>query len=234
MQYAATKTAEAVSATLKDYLWLVRIREKYRQLHREHDQLLLRHQRLQQDMRELPRLQRLLGLKEGAHPEAVAARVIAKEVTPFFRAIRLSLDLTDRDRVRAGMPVLAPAGLVGQIRRSSGEYSDVLLIADRSSAVDVVVERTGARGVLKGTGASNAYTCRIAYLSADDAVSPGDQVVTSGLDKRFPAGIAVGQVTEVGHREVGLHQQVEVRPAVDFGKLQEVLIVPGLNAQALR
>jgi rod shape-determining protein MreC len=123
------------------------------------------------------------------------------------------------------MPVLTADGLVGQIRRSFSRYADVLLTADKTSAIDVVVQRNGARGMLKGTGAEDTYVCRLEQLSRDDDVKPGDVVVTSGLGQRFPASILVGTVKEVVKREYGLYQEATVTPAVHFSRLEEVLVL---------
>jgi len=139
--------------------------------------------------------------------------------------MRIRLDRGERDRVRSGMPVLAAGGLVGQVRRSWGRYSDVLLTVDRTSAIDVVLQRNGARGMLRGTGDSDQYLCRIQYLLRADEVRVGDLVHTSGLGHRFPPNILVGRVSRVVRRDFGLYQEAEVTPAVNFSTLEEVLIM---------
>ena len=80
-------------------------------------------------------------------------------------------------------------------------------------------------GILRGTGDTKQHVARVQYLSQDDAVNVGDAIVTSGLGKRFPSGIMIGRVTRVNRREFGLHQEVEIRPTVDFSRLDHVLIV---------
>jgi rod shape-determining protein MreC len=144
------------------------------------------------------------------------------------------LDRGERDRVKPGMPVLTADGLVGQVERTAGRYSDVLLVADKTSAIDVVVQRTGARGMLKGTGSEEHYACRLEYLSREDDVQEGDVVVTSGLGQRFPASILVGRIHKVTKKESGLYQEATVIPAVNFSRLEEVLIMTaGSRAQEL-
>ena len=123
------------------------------------------------------------------------------------------------------MPVVSTQGLVGQIRRTVGRHADVLLTADRESAIDVVVQRTGARGMLQGTGESNRYLCRVQWLRRDDEVEVGDEVYTSGFGRRFPGAILVGRVSRVERDRVDLYQEVEVTPSVAFGSLDEVLIL---------
>jgi rod shape-determining protein MreC len=92
-----------------------------------------------------------------------------------------------------------------------------------------MVERTGARGIVRGTGERNRYGAQIEYLQRTDDVRVGDTVVTSGLGCRFPAGLFLGRVTGVTRREFGLYQEVEITPAVDFRRLHEVLVLATLS-----
>jgi rod shape-determining protein MreC len=148
--------------------------------------------------------------------------------------VRVRIDRGERDLLRAGMPVVSSEGLVGQIRRTFGRYSDVLLTVDRTSAIDVVIDRTGARGMLRGTGESDRYMCRIQYLARTDEVEVGDEIYTSGLGQRFPSNILIGSVTKVTRQDFGLYQEVEVQPAVNFSALEEVLVLTaGSREQAV-
>lgn len=169
-------------------------------------------------------LERLLGLKKslGGAP-TVSARVVGARVSSAFRVVRIRLDRGELE-VKPGMPVVAAGGVVGRIERVFGPYSDVLLASDPKSAIDVVVARTGSRGIVKGLPGSTRYRSRIDYLLRKDQVAIGDQVVTSGLGG-FPRDLPVGRVVEVTRRDFGLYQDAEVEPAVDLGKLDDVLVV---------
>jgi hypothetical protein len=50
-------------------------------------------------------------------------------------------------------------------------------------------------------------------------------VLSSGLAGVFPKGMLLGVVTGVSRKEGGLFQKIDVAPAVDFGKLEEVYAV---------
>jgi rod shape-determining protein MreC len=115
--------------------------------------------------------------------------------------------------------------LVGQIRRVSGRFADVLLTIDPESRVDVVVGDEGARGRLEGIGERSRYRGRIQFDRTDDEVAVGDEVYTSGLGKKFPASILIGYLSKIDDQEFGLHQEGEVTPSVDFTRLDEVLIL---------
>ncbi len=225
VQYVAAETAFATSGVLEEYFYLVDVGRDNSRLRTENERLQEEVRLLRSEARENERLRDLLQLRERLGGETISARVIAKDISPFFRVIRVRVDRGARDRVRHGMPVVSSLGLVGQIRRTAGRHSDVLLTVDQESAIDVVVQRTGARGMLRGTGETNRYLCRVQYLGRDDEVEVGDEVYTSGLGRRFPASILVGRVTRVERQEFGLYQQVEVTPSVDFSALEEVLIL---------
>lgn len=229
IQYVGIQAARGVSGLLEDYVYLVDVKREYERLRTENGWQRQELRKLRLEAAENLRLRRLLELRQRLHQHSRTAQVIGKEVSPFFRVIRVRIDRGERDGVRAGMPVLSADGLVGQIRRSSvwGRYADVLLTVDRSSAVDVVIKRSGARGILRGTGESDRYLCRIQYLQHTDEVRIGDEVYTSGLGRRFPAAILVGRVTRVHRKDFGVYQEAEVTPVVNLSTLEEVLILSG-------
>lgn len=233
-QIAASRAARLVSDLFDDYVYLVEVREDNDLLRARLARLEEERQRLSADGIENRRLRSLLQLRERLGTPAIAAQVIGKDVSPFFRVTRVQIDRGDRDHVRAGMPVVAAGGLVGQVRRTSGYACDLLLIVDRTSAVDVIVQRTGSRGMLRGTGESDRYMSRIQYLGREDALRVGDLVHTSGFGQRFPASILVGRVSRIVKQQFGLWQEVEVTPAVNFSSLEEVLILTeGSREQSL-
>jgi rod shape-determining protein MreC len=172
-------------------------------------------------------LEKLVGLKPVVQTDTVAARVIGVETSSFFRIVRIKLDRGTSDgdiAIKPGMAVLASAGVVGRVQRVFGPYSDVLLAADPKSSIDVIVARTGGRGVLKGIAGDNRYRTRIEYLERKDEVAEGDMVVTSGLGGIFPRDLPVGKIVRVSKKDFGLYQEAIVEPVVDFGRLREVLV----------
>ena len=208
-----------------DYIYLVRVKRENDRLTAENARLRSEAARHQSEFGENHRLRRLLQLRVETPGEVYAAEVIARDTSPFFRVTRLAITSQDRTRLRSGQPVITPDGLVGQVSRVFGGYADVLLSVDSRSAVDVMVERSGARGIVRGTGERDRYAAKVEYLQRTDDVRVGDAVVTSGLGCRFPSGLLVGRVAAVTRREFGLYQEVELAPAVNFSRLSEVLVL---------
>jgi rod shape-determining protein MreC len=120
------------------------------------------------------------------------------------------------------MPVVNAFGVVGRVVSVSPNYAKVLLIIDQNSAVDCLVQRSRDRGMLKGL---MSEICKLDYVAKSCDVAVGDIVVTSGLGGVFPKGLPVGQVLTVKEMLGELFKDIEIRPAVDFSKLEEVLVI---------
>jgi rod shape-determining protein MreC len=158
--------------------------------------------------------------RETGHQMTVAS-VIGHDSTNLFRTILLNKG--DRDGMKRNMAVVTPEGVVGKIIDVFPRSARVLLLIDRSSGIDVLVQRTRDQGVVQGIGARR---CEVKYLSRQAAVTVGDIIVTSGMAGVFPKGMRVGEVTDVkrgGH----LLQKVEVTPAVSLDRLEEVVVLAG-------
>jgi rod shape-determining protein MreC len=156
IQMVAASSAHWFSGIWQDYVYLVDVKAENDRLRAENARLTEEGRRLRAESVENRRLRSLLQLRERIGGEHIGAQVIGRDVSRFFRVTRVRVDRGERDHVRPGMPVIAAEGLVGQVRRSWGRYSDVLLTVDRTSAIDVVIQRTGARGMLRGTGIPRA------------------------------------------------------------------------------
>ncbi|CAH2030688.1 rod shape-determining protein MreC [Trichlorobacter ammonificans] len=191
-------------------------------------------QRLREDVRELnsrlaaaveagqenERLTALLNLRRSIREQTVTARVIGEDVTPWFKT--LTIDRGMADGLRDGMPVLAAGGVVGQTVKVAADSSRVMLLTDNASGIAAVVQRSRARGVVKGKGEN---LCSLEFAMRGEDVQVGDQVITSGVGGIFTKGHLIGEVTMVKKGEYGVFQTVTIRPAVNISRLEEVLVV---------
>lgn len=224
IQAAAATLARGVSNLWGDYVYLVDVKKDNASLASQNSRLRDRVTQLESLEAENKRLKRLLELKESIPDEVVSAVVIGKDTNDFFRVMRVTLDKS-KNNVGKNLPVISPDGVVGTtIHAPAGDAVDVRLVADAGSGVDVIVERTGARGYASGTG-DDEYACSVQYVQRTDEVEIGDLMVTSGVGARFPKGIPVCSVTKVVKRDFGIYQQVICTPTVDFSRLEEVLVV---------
>ena len=223
-QSAMSTVARAIIGVAGHYVDLTHVRAENDALQRENGRLRAELADVRRVAAESVRYQRLLGLRDVTPAETVSARVISIDASPYFRVARIEIDRGE-GVVKRGMPVLTPDGVVGRINRVAGKTSDIMLLVDPRSAIDVVVPRTGGRGILRGKPGENGYRCSIEYLVRGEQAREGDKVVTSSLGGAFPRDLAVGHVSRVIPGTVGLYQEIEVTPDVDFARLSEVLIV---------
>jgi rod shape-determining protein MreC len=178
--------------------------------------------RLQQERAEAQRtdnLRQLLELRERANLDTVAAEVIAGAASPDFKTV--TIDKGSSDSLETDMAVISPAGVVGRVILPSRRASKVQLLIDRNAAAGALIERTRVQGVVVGIGDGLLH---MQYVPGTADVKTGDLVVTSGIDGIFPKGFVIGTIDHAD-RGAGAYHEIVIRPAVDFSRLEEVLIV---------
>jgi rod shape-determining protein MreC len=120
------------------------------------------------------------------------------------------------------MPIVTDAGLVGKIVATSSKYSIGQLMLHKDFRASVQVERERVDGILFWTGGEHLLLKNIPRTAE---VKPGDVIITSDISTIFPAGIRVGLVAKADITQGALFYSVEVSPAADFGRLEEVFVV---------
>ncbi|PLX86731.1 MAG: rod shape-determining protein MreC [Desulfuromonas sp.] len=202
-----------------NYLWLIDTRQENLRLRDEMAQLRARLSAEKEISLENQRLRRLLDFSEDFHHTVLPARVIAEDISSWARTIVLNKGTAAG--LREGLPVVAAEGVVGRIIKVAPNSARVLLITDASSAVAALVQRTRTRGVARGAGdhLSLDYASRQAALKLDDLL------ITSGMGGVFPKGLVVGRIGLIEQGRFGLFQRVDLIPAADFSRLEEVLVL---------
>lgn len=220
-QEAVASSSRFLKGLWRHYFDLVQVSEENDQLKKQ----LNRAEEMQNEWVEArlanDRLRRLMDMGKAFAHQVVYAEVIGRDPTAWFKTI--IIDKGAKDNVAVGMPVVVPEGIVGQIVDVSGRYAKVLLIVDQNSAVDALVQRTRARGLLKGEFADQ---CRLEYVLRKEDVRMGDVIVTSGLDDVFPKGLRIGEIENISGEPNEMFYTVTITPFVDFEKLEELLILP--------
>lgn len=166
------------------------------------------------------RLRKLLELKSSQQIASVAANVIGEDSAPWYRTI--VIDRGGVDGLDEGMPVVSTSGIVGRLIKVSPNSARVLLLTDHASSIAAMIQRSRARGVVKGKGGG---ACTLEFALREEDVKVGDAVITSGIGGIFPKGIAIGEVAMVRKGEYGMFQSVDIRPAVNISRLEEVLVL---------
>jgi rod shape-determining protein MreC len=218
---------DMVAAGFQNYVYLWHTRQDNQALLDENRRLQNTIAGLRETLQENTRLRKLFDFQENHDLETWVARVIAKDVSTEFRAIRINRG--EKSGVRKDMAVVTNEGVVGRVLRTTANTADVVTILDLLSAVDAIVERSRARGIVEGM---TDEACQLKFALRTDDIEPGDVLISSGLGGIFPKGIPVGTVSKVDRKPFGISQVVEVRPSVDFSKLEEVLVVRNTETEA--
>lgn len=218
------KPASRVSGFLEDgwdnYVNLVEVRRENLRLHEEIKGLNTRIIAAGETVLANQRLERLLEMKSSLNASTLPATVIGEDVSSWFRS--LVIDRGSSSGITEGMAVVAADGVVGQIVKVASGTSRVLLLTDHASGIAATIQRSRARGVVKGKGEG---FCSLEFTTREEDVKVGDMVITSGIGGVFLKGIPIGEVTMVKRGEYGIFQTVTIRPLVNLSHLEEVLIV---------
>ena len=219
-QQNSAQVTGSFSTFIRDYLDLVNVQQENRKLHEQLKILYARDIANREAVQANDRLTKLLNLKNSLSLPTITATVIGEDGYPWFKSI--TIDRGDSAGVREGYPVVAAAGIVGQVIKVAPHSARILLFTDHASAISGMVQRTRARGVVKGKGGTRS---NLEFTMREEDVKVGDMVVSSGIGRIFPKGLPIGEVAMVKKAEYGIFQSIELRPAVDMARIEEVLVL---------
>lgn len=217
------------NTTVDDYLFNVDASTDNRLLRKklfEYESKLFQFGEMEQENK---RLKGLLAANPELKAKRVLAQIVAWDASSDFKVIRINKGSNDGLKILS--PVVTDEGLVGYVYRLSYNYADVLTILDANNRIDGIVERSRTHGIVEGYSKNR---CLMKYVARTSPMLLGDLVVTSGLGNIYPKGIKIGTVSRIEHDSYGITQQIEMTPAVEFGKLEEVIILLWDNEQAKR
>lgn len=200
---------------------IVRLRQRNAELEAQVSQLQTQLIELQQRVNETEILAALVDFSR-SNPESTykAASVIGRDPSPFLHYIIINRG--SNDDIRRGMPVVTNQGLVGRVDAVIADAARVQLITDPASAVNVYLQTADTSAILSGSVTGDVS---LDLISQNVTVESGDLILTSGLGGGYPADLTIGQIVTVRSLEFELFQQATVQPAVDFSRLEIVLVI---------
>jgi len=211
---------------------LKEVRDEKDALQTKVDELTIENTRLTQEQYELERLRELYKLDQHySDYEKVGAHVIANNGSNWFSDF--TIDKGTSDGVKVNCNVLAGSGLVGIVTEAGPDYARVRSIIDDASNVSGMVLSTSdtcmVRGDLKLISDGRIRFEKLA--NNENEVKVGEQIVTSHVSDRFLQGIFIGYISEIEVDSNNLTRSGYITPAVDFSKLQEVLVITSTKAE---
>ena len=166
------------------------------------------------------RLERIAEMRDDFDVPMLPAELVGSDVSPWFRSVLL--DRGRSDGVRSGMPVISEQGLVGLVTATSRGAAKTMLLLDRQTAIDGTVQRSRARGIVRGSGDERL---EFEFVARGGDVQVGDLVITSGLGGVYPKGLLIGRVSAVSEPGSKLLSTASLEPAVDFGRLEQAFVM---------
>jgi rod shape-determining protein MreC len=188
-------------------------------LHRKVIELTTENLKLRQSETDLRHLRTLLNYSEEFTMPTTMAQAIMLDTSGRFKSV--ILDRGSSGGIQINDAVVNANGLIGRVVLTTKDMAKVQLLTDSNASVGVLIERTRRQGVLRGDGGSGAQLYDVPSLSD---VAVGDRVITAGIDGIYPKGIPVGVVLKA-EKGQDLFKMIVVRPLVDFGTIEEVIVL---------
>jgi rod shape-determining protein MreC len=175
---------------------------------------------LEEVKKENERLKGYLEFGSDLNIKKILGQIVSWDASSDYKVLRINKGM--KSGIRLQSPVVTSKGLVGYIYRLTDHYADVLTILDPSNRIDGLVSRTRAHGVLEGDSDDRLI---MKYVTRTKPIILNDMVITSGLGNIYPKGLRIGKVVRIERESYGITQHVEVIPEVDFGGLEEVIVL---------
>ena len=226
VQRVLAQTGATTSGFVRAIGELDRIRAENADLRAANDRLTLENARLAEAAIAARQGAKLDAAQRALPYKTIAAPVIARDPSGVVKTIVIGAG-TDQG-VRVDEVVLSAQGVVGRVSETGSSYAKVELITDSASTVSALVQSSRASGIVRG---QYGDTLVMEWILQSDPVKAGDVVVTAGLGIKnelrslYPKGLVIGTVVDVTKAEVSAYQRAVVAPAVDFRKLESVLVI---------
>lgn len=201
-------------------------------LAKENEKLRLENERLRVQMmqnaellRENSALRQALGWQKQTSWKLKLGRVIARDPANWWRTV--TIDIGEKQGVRANLPVLTSDGLVGRVAVTSANRSLVLLLGDPNLRVGALVADKDVHeaGIIISTSAPlDNNMVDFQYFSNNTGIKPGQTVITSGDGGVFPKGIVIGQIVDLRNKSTELSTEARVKIAAELNSLEEVWV----------
>ena len=201
------------------YLDMRRAVNENMELRRKVADLTTKNLKLQQSEGDVRRLRTLLGYSEQIDMPTTLATAIMLDTSGRFKSI--IIDRGSDAGIEVNDAVVNANGLIGRVVLTTKDMAKVQAVTDGNCSVGALVDRTRRQGVVRGDGGNAAQMYDIPSL-AD--VGTGDSVMTAGIDGIYPKGIPVGTVVKA-EKGADLFKSIVVKPAVDFGSVEEVIVI---------
>ncbi|MFZ6757249.1 rod shape-determining protein MreC [Undibacterium sp. Ji50W] len=220
VQMIAVMPRDTVKRVSDYFVSVTALEKENTQLRRQQTQNADTMQQTGQLLAENNRFRKLLEARERLPVKSVMAEIIYDARDPSTR--KVIIDRGIKHGVALSQPVIDDLGVVGQVTRVFPLTAEVTLLTDKNQAIPVQIIRNGLRSVAYGRGQSSYLDMR---LTANADIQNGDQLVTSGIDGVYPAGLAVARVVQVENKATTTFENILCVPAAGIDRNKQLLVL---------
>jgi rod shape-determining protein MreC len=218
-------TVGSVGNVLQETGAYFRLTEKVEKLNKKNAELAFKNYQLQDALLENIRLRKLLDFKESNSFDLIPAEVIGQNPLNILNGFLLNQG--SYKNIEKNDAVLTDEGLVGKIVDVDNDFSSCQILLDRNCKVSAKIQRNRELGIVAWGGGSQL---KLLYIAKTINVIVGDVIVTSGYSQIYPENIKIGVVVDVELETDDLFQEIIVKPAVNFNRIEEVFVIKGTKA----
>jgi rod shape-determining protein MreC len=212
--------ASAITGTVASYVDLRHARAENIELREKNDQMLAELNDARERAAELERLRTQMALPAHTPYRELAANVIARDSSNWFR--RITIDRGTLDGVKLNMPVTTAGGVVGRVVAVGPNFAMVQVITDKQAGLGAMLQSSRAMGEVRGL--DNAR-CELKNVRTGETVQDGEAVVTTGLDRIYPKGLLIGTVESIDSDPNAPFDRIIVKPTAPVDRLEHVLVL---------
>lgn len=209
-----------VRGTTSYYVNLLGVKSENETLRKQNAELMARLSTSEETQNEINRLKELLEFKKTTKMNLLAAQIIGRDLVPDHATI--TINKGTKDGVKELQAAITKNGAIGYVLKADHSTSHVMLMTDRYSIIDAIIQKNRARAIIEGLGKNKA---RLEYVSHNDFPAIGDIIVTGGLDNIFPKGFPVAVVSEIKKNAFKTNSSITVEPIINIEKIEELFIV---------
>ncbi len=220
IQRGTLSVKEKISYMVDHYVLIVNTSKVNEELKAEVEKLQGKIFTMSEVEKENERLKQLLDFGKEIPRKKVLAQIVSFDSSNEFKVLRINKG--EKHGLKLLSPVITMTGLVGYVYRLTPNYADILTILDQNNRVDAIVTRTRSHGIVEG---SSGFRAQLKHMNRTEKIEIEDEVITAGLGTIYPKGIKVGKISKIDKENYGITQDVEITPAVNFHKLEEVVVL---------
>lgn len=218
--HVANSVISSVKGVASSYIDVRHAREENLELRERVDGLTSELNKALDRAADLDSIRRELALPARPQYRELAANVVARDTTLWFR--RLTIDLGTLNDARRDTPVSAGGGIVGRIISVGPNFAMVQLITDKHAGVGAMLQNSRAMGEVRGLDNDR---CELKNISTSENVEVGESVVTTGLDRIYPKGLLIGTVERIEVDPNAPWHRIIIKPAARVDRIEHVLVL---------